>query len=212
MISTIKQQIYEILKTRIADGTYHHGQRLQEKELAAELAVSRSPVREALKQLVMEGLLVDIPNKGVSLKVFTEKEIHDIYQFRIVLETSIIDLIEKDQSLLPTEKLKETRNALLASGDEKDYVIQSAINPHDIYSASTGNDYIFKMYQDAARYTMSYHSDLFTEDNYQATIKEHLEITELLLAHDFTNAKSAIRAHLTSSEDIICKAVRNRSL
>ena len=71
-IVTMKQQVYNILKKRIADGTYRHGQRLQEPDLAKELNVSRSPVREAIKELVMEGILIDTPNKGAALKVFTE--------------------------------------------------------------------------------------------------------------------------------------------
>ena len=71
-IVTMKQQVYNILKKRIADGTYRHGQRLQEPDLAKELNVSRSPVREAINELVMEGILVDTPNKGAALKVFTE--------------------------------------------------------------------------------------------------------------------------------------------
>lgn len=212
MITTIKQQIYEIIKTRIADGTYSHGQRLQEKDLAAELKVSRSPVREVLKQLVMEGLLIDVPNKGVSLKVFTEKEIHDIYHFRILIETSIVDMIAKNPSILPTEELEKARNILLSPYDEKDYVTKSAINPHDIYADAIDNEYTTKMYHQASMYTMSYHSDLFEGDNYETNIREHLEMLERLLAHDYKGAKKAITSHLLNSEIIICNAIKNKSI
>ena len=80
-IVTIKQQVYHIIKKRIANGTYEHGQRLQENDLAEDLMVSRSPVREALKQLVFEGVLEEFPNKGVYLRNFSGKDIRDPVSF-----------------------------------------------------------------------------------------------------------------------------------
>ena len=67
-IMTMKHQIYKIIKDEICNGHYPPGYWLQEKELAAKMDVSRSPVREALKQLVDEGLAIDYPNKGVFVR------------------------------------------------------------------------------------------------------------------------------------------------
>ena len=89
-IMTIKHQIYQIIKKEICNGNYAAGQWLQEKELAEQLNVSRSPVREALKQLVDEGLAIEYPNKGVFVKEFTVKDIEEIYDVRILLESYAI--------------------------------------------------------------------------------------------------------------------------
>ena len=89
-IMTMKHQIYQILKKEICDGNFPPGQWLQEKELAEKLNVSRSPVREALKQLVDEGLAIEYPNKGVFVKEFTVKDIEEIYEVRILLESYAI--------------------------------------------------------------------------------------------------------------------------
>ena len=74
-ISTIREQVYQILRDDICQGVYAPGTRLQEVDLAENLNVSRSPVREALRQLAADGLLLEIPNKGVYVKEFTAKDL-----------------------------------------------------------------------------------------------------------------------------------------
>lgn len=92
-ITTIKQQVHDIIKENILNGTFAQGEWLQEKKLAEILNVSRSPVREALKELVGEGLLEDIPNKGVFVRRFTMKDIDNIFELREVLEKYAIKKI-----------------------------------------------------------------------------------------------------------------------
>jgi DNA-binding GntR family transcriptional regulator len=82
-IKNLKEQVYEILKSNILTGVYKPGEKIHELDLANELNVSRSPIREALKQLIGEGLLESIPHKSITVKKFSEKEILDIFEFRI---------------------------------------------------------------------------------------------------------------------------------
>ena len=63
-IKTIKDQVYNVLKTEILNGEFAPNERLNEQLLADRLNVSRSPVREAIKQLAGDGLVVNVPNKG----------------------------------------------------------------------------------------------------------------------------------------------------
>ena len=67
-ITTMREQVYQILRDNICRGVYAPGTRLQELDIAESLDVSRSPVREALRQLAADGLLLEIPNKGVYVK------------------------------------------------------------------------------------------------------------------------------------------------
>ena len=78
-IKTIRNQVYQILKDDICEGRFAPGQWLQENELAERLCVSRSPIREALRQLASDGLVVEIPNKGVFVKEFTARDIEEIF-------------------------------------------------------------------------------------------------------------------------------------
>lgn len=211
-IVTFKQQVYHILKRRIADGTYRHGQRLQESDLATDLMVSRSPVREALKQLVLEGILVEIPNKGVSLRIFSEKEIQDIYEYRILLECYAIDFIAGHPECFPLEQLNSVRNCILAiDGETIDYIVEPQINPHDAFVAATKNDYLINAHSRASFCTMSYHYALFAGENYNINLQQHLDIVDSLLAYDYKKAKKVLIYHLKNSRDIICKAVRDNA-
>lgn len=211
-IITFKQQVYHILRKRIADGTYRHGQRLQENDLAADLEVSRSPVREALKQLVLEGILVEIPNKSVSIRIFSEKEIQDIYDFRILLECYAIDFLADHPECFPIEQLSSVRDCILAlDGETIDYVIEPQINPHDAFIAATGNDYIITAHSRASFCTMSYHNALFAGENYKINLQQHLDIVNTLLNQDYKKAKEVLINHLIGSRNIICKAINDNT-
>ncbi len=89
-INTIGKQVYTILRDDISNGVYPAGYWLQENELANTLNVSRSPVREALRRLVSDRLVVAIPNKGIFIRKFTAKDIQEIFDVRLMLETYAI--------------------------------------------------------------------------------------------------------------------------
>ena len=89
-IKTIRGQVYQILRDEICRGVYEPGFWLQETELSEHLGVSRSPIREALRQLVADGLVVEIPNKGVFVKKFTGRDIDEIFDMRLMLESYAI--------------------------------------------------------------------------------------------------------------------------
>ena len=85
--TTIKEQVYETLKQGILSGAFQPGEWLQEAKIAKSLSVSRSPVREALQQLLGDGLAVNVPNKGVYVKKITTKDMQDIFEVRMCFET-----------------------------------------------------------------------------------------------------------------------------
>ena len=93
-IKTIRNQVYQILKDDICEGRFAPGQWLQENELAERLCVSRSPIREALRQLASDGLVVEIPNKGVFVKEFTARDIEEIFDLRVLLEDYAISKLQ----------------------------------------------------------------------------------------------------------------------
>ena len=88
--NTIRDQVYQLLKNEICQGVYEPGYWLQEKELSQRLRVSRSPVREALLQLGRDGLVRNIPNKGVFVREFSIRDIEDVFDLRIMMESFAI--------------------------------------------------------------------------------------------------------------------------
>ena len=76
----------ELIREAIIDGRLEPGRRLKEEELARELGISRTPVREALLMLQAEGLVDAIPNRGAIVRVHTTDDLDDLYQLRALLE------------------------------------------------------------------------------------------------------------------------------
>lgn len=83
---SLRGRVYNTIRSKILSGDYHENEELKEKSLATELGVSRTPVREALRQLELEGLVNIIPNKGASVTGITMQDIHDIFTIRSYLE------------------------------------------------------------------------------------------------------------------------------
>lgn len=83
---TLRGRVYNSIREKILSGYYKENEELKETAVAAELGVSRTPVREALRQLELEGLVSIIPNKGAYVTGITKKDIHDIYIIRSYLE------------------------------------------------------------------------------------------------------------------------------
>jgi DNA-binding GntR family transcriptional regulator len=114
----VAERVYLGLKQAIADGGIIAGERLREIELAARYGVSRTPVREALKMLQAEGLVTDVPGRGLSVAKPTPEEIIDAYLMREVLEGLAARLAaeratETDRMRLAVV-LRQIRTAILA--------------------------------------------------------------------------------------------------
>lgn len=82
----LRDQVYERLRHQIIDGTLRPGTKLVERELAAELGVSRVPVREAVRRLETEGFVQVVPRKGVVIRQLSRKNVEELYDVREALE------------------------------------------------------------------------------------------------------------------------------
>ena len=83
---SLRGRVYESIREDILSGKYEQNTELKEKAIGTELGVSRTPVREALRQLELEGLVTIIPNRGAYVNAITAKDVKDIYNIRSTLE------------------------------------------------------------------------------------------------------------------------------
>ena len=89
MAVTIKENVYGVIRGRALRGHLAPGSRISEVALARELGVSRTPVREAIGQLIHEGLIEQVPNEGTFMKKATRTELEDLYQMRQWVESGV---------------------------------------------------------------------------------------------------------------------------
>jgi len=83
---SLRGRVFNKLREDILSGVFHENDELKENTIGLELGVSRTPVREALRQLELEGLVTIVPNKGAYVTGITSKDMHDIYMIRSYLE------------------------------------------------------------------------------------------------------------------------------
>lgn len=83
---SLRSQVFQTIREDILKGKYKENDELREISLGKELGVSRTPVREALRQLELEGLVNIVPNKGAYVTGISDKDVHDIYMIRSIME------------------------------------------------------------------------------------------------------------------------------
>lgn len=100
---TLRTEVVDMVRDAIITGKIQPGERLKESALANQMSVSRSPVREALRQLEQEGLIVSIPNQGSFVRVFDEDDVREIFTLRAALENLACEIVLKNDKLQPAD-------------------------------------------------------------------------------------------------------------
>ena len=88
---SLTDEIADVVRERILKGEYEIGEKIKENQIATELRVSRTPIREAFKILENEGLIDYVPNRGCFAKGFTKQDVEDIYAVREALEALAVN-------------------------------------------------------------------------------------------------------------------------
>lgn len=205
-VSTIRNQVYTILKNNICSGSYAPGQWLLEKELTKNLCVSRSPVREALRQLAVDGLIVEIPNKGVFVKEFSVKDMEEIFDVRVLLENHAIDCLKSRLTTTGKEQLLECKFKLERShrsGDLQQYIIEDS-QLHCLLVELSENALLESMYTRVLSMIHQFRIySLISNKRFEESLYEHSEVIHCILSGDFEEAKSINYRHLQLARDKI---------
>lgn len=199
---SLRGKIFNILRQQILDGKYLPGDSLIETKLAEELGVSRTPIREAIRQLELEGLVDSIPNKGVIVRGISEKDIEDIYTIRNVLEGLAARwAVEKidDEEL---EELKDSFELMEFYSNKGDIEQVAKLNTkfHEVIFRATKSSVLqhiltdFQYYVQWARY-----ESLKTPGRAQEALEEHRKILEAFMARDYENSEKTVTQHIINS-------------
>ena len=211
--NTIRDQVYQLLKDEICDGKYEPGYWLQEKELAERLKVSRSPVREALRQLTRDGLVRDIPNRGVFVREFSIRDIEDVFDLRIMMESFALLHTDPALSTAAKEGLLELLGRIEQAhteGDRKAY-IGVDIQFHHSLIELCGNTFLVKAYGDIysmiKQFCIYSLIDLQRFDN---SMLEHRQIVHSVVTGQMEEAERYNRLHLELTKSKLAEILRSR--
>lgn len=203
---SIREKVYDTLKQMIIDGVIKPGERIIETEYSNKFQISRTPIREAIRMLELEGLVESQTTGGVIVKTLTREEISEIYKIRIALESLIIEEIIKkinNQDIKKLEKvLKNTKKAFEVKDIEKVFSLFTEFNQilYDIASLPkvTGMINNINLYLKRFR-KLSIDNPSRKEEAFE----DHVQILEAIKNKELSTAISINRMHLEKSMNFI---------
>ncbi|RNI20847.1 GntR family transcriptional regulator [Flexivirga caeni] len=194
------------LRRLIVTGTLAPGQALNEKSVAQQLGVSRSPVREAFQRLVTERLLLAERNKSVTVKEFTDADIQEIYDARIAIETHAARrIIDAGAAAVTrtTERLESALTELRTQLDEGDRlaVARADLAFHQALVECGGNSRLVAAYELLSAETVTCMAWLENvKPSGDELMQDHRDFVDALQTHDPDQITSVISAHLSLAE------------
>lgn len=205
-LPTIKEQVYKIIKDKIIGGEIKPGDWLQEIKLAKTLNVSRSPVREVLKELVGEGLLENIPNKGVFVKILRKKDIYNIFEFREVMEKFAIERSVELASEEDFEVLDEIFLKMKKKYDKNDVNEYCKIDTelHNMLFVMSRNELIFNLVKNVYPLLQPFRIISLSRDGrFKESFDEHKGLIEGIKERNYEKAWKYNNIHLKLARDVI---------
>lgn len=198
-VKTISGQVYTIIRDDICSGAYPPGYWLQENELAKRLSISRSPVREALRHLVADHLVTEIPNKGIFVRDFSLRDIQEVFDVRVMLESYALDHIHENLTDRRREKLKTAlANLKDAYGDnDLELYIEYDTVLHNMIIHQADNTLVESVNEQVAFLIQRFRSfSLKGKERFDASFIEHEQIVHAILDNNPEEAKRVNCRHL----------------
>lgn len=204
----LRDVVFNTLRTAILSGQLKPGDRLMEVHLAREMGVSRTPIREAIRKLELEGLVVMMPRRGATVANMTEKSLQDVLEVRNALDQLIAELACERISKEQIEELKtaaeEFEKAVKSyTGSENDIVLMAKKDElfHAILTEATGNmrlkSLVNNLSEQMYRYRFVY---LMNEESHSKLVIEHENIYEAVKNRDAIRAKEAAGLHIDNQK------------
>ncbi|MGO2133576.1 MAG: GntR family transcriptional regulator [Halomonas sp.] len=199
---------YDAIKQRILEGTYQADEYVRELSIAKELEVSRTPVREALRELISEGWLEAIPHQGARVSSWSEQDAREIFEIRLHLEPLAIykaaSLIEA--SLLQSLQQLATRMEKLAEQPDDSTRAEIALLNHEFHreliTASKSQRLVMVLDNIVRPSTVHRNFQHYRQTDLQRSMRHHREMLDAIEAGNASWAESVMRAHLLAGRDL----------
>ena len=205
---SLSGRVFVKLENDILNGKYKPGGSLNESKVADELNVSRTPVREAIRQLELEGLLVYIPNKGAIVKGLSSEDVRDIYDIRMKIEGLAAKRAAANITPEQLEELKEVVEfeEFYTNKGDTNQILKLDTKFHEIIFRASGSRLLNRTLTSFHHYIQRARS-LSLEDNERAkkALNEHMAIMKSIEAGDKEKAERLMSKHILNAFENIEK-------
>lgn len=207
----LRELVCENIRQAIIDGTFSPGERLMEIQLADEMGVSRTPVREAIRKLELEGFVVMIPRRGTYVADISIKDITEIYEIRITLDELAAGLAAER---ITDDELAQLNYYLLEIGkhvanNDLDKIVEVDTAFHDVLYTASRNERLRSIINNLREQltgirgrSMGYPGRLIE------TMDEHRLLVEAIAARDVDRARGAARTHIENAEHTLMLSMK----
>lgn len=199
---SLSSRVFHTIRENILSGKYATDEELKEKSIGEELGVSRTPVREALRQLELEGLVTIIPNKGAYVVGISQKDIQDIYEIRSRLEGLCARWATEHITKEDLDELEE--NIFLSdfhtSKGNFEQVLELDNRFHEILYTASGSKELRHVLLDFHHYVQRVRKiTLAVQERAVNSNEEHRKIVEALKLHNADEAEQLANEHIMNT-------------
>lgn len=210
----LRDVVFNTLRQAIITGEFAPGERLMEIALANRLGVSRTPVREAIRKLELEGLVVMIPRKGAEVAKITEKDMRDVLEVRSSLEELAAELAAERMNDEVKEKLekalKEFEEAI--ESDDNAAIADSDVDFHDVIFEATGNARLIQIINNLREQMYRYRLEYVKDTEYHTVLlNEHRELAKAMVEGRKEDARKIMKRHIDNQEMTVIRNIKEEN-
>lgn len=206
----LRDVVFKTLRQAILIGELRPGERLMEIHLAEKLGVSRTPIREAIRQLELEGLVTMAPRRGAQVAHMTKKGMSEVLEVRVALEELAVSLACERITDEEIEALKEACAAFEKAIESSDtrQITAADVAFHDIILSAGKNIRLSQLVNNLSEQMYRYRFE-YIKDNtgWNSLIAEHRMITDAIIKKDEKLSVQAIRVHIKNQENSILRLI-----
>ncbi len=204
---TLREKIVETIRGAIVNGKLPPGTRVAEPELADRFGISRTPIREAFRQLESEGFLTVVPRKGAVVASLSAQDISDFYDLKSLLEGEAARLAVKTLGPKDIERMEAVNRQIEAASQRKDLRRVLALHNefHDIFLQAAGNEKLHAIVQNLVMQFQRFRLILAMPGRIEGSIRQHNEIIEAFRRKDGDLAEELVRKNAQYGKKILLR-------
>jgi DNA-binding GntR family transcriptional regulator len=210
----LREVVFDSIRGAIISGMLKPGERLMEVQLAEKMGVSRTPIREAIRKLELEGLVIMIPRKGAYVADLSIKNITDVLEVRAALEglaSGLAALRMTEEEIKELELIARHFEQAMNSNDVEG-IIQTDIEFHEKIFKSTRNEKLQQLanslMEQVQRFRVMYVNQSAKSVN---LIKEHYKIVEAISVRNRAMAENIAKIHIQNAEKDMMRMLENKA-
>ena len=208
----LHDQVVDHLRQMLVEGHIRPGKKLNERELCAQLGVSRTPLREAIKLLAAEGLVELLPNRGAVAARLDEGDLITTFEVLAELEAFSGELAAMRITDLEIEEIRALHHEMMAcfAARDRSGYFEANAKIHKAINRAAKNPLLTDLYRTVNGRTqlVRFNSNL-DEANWKRAVREHEQILEALVARDPARVRALLKTHLSKRGKRVVELVRN---